>query len=97
MVVMDLCVVSTCDRFVPCLFRPGRATLLTSELIRKTLGTSILEPSNDHRLIAWLAQQEDQHQVRWDCSLVSWSAGGTAPPTIPLPNLRSVVSETILC
>lgn len=42
----------------------GRATLLTSELIRKTLGPGILEPSNDHRLIAWLAQQEDQHQVR---------------------------------
>ncbi|XP_037081068.1 neuropathy target esterase sws-like isoform X1 [Pollicipes pollicipes] len=54
----------------------GRATLLTSELIRKTLGPGILEPSNDHRLIAWLAQQEDQHQVTLylcDAELTPWT------------------------
>jgi lysophospholipid hydrolase len=37
--------------------------LLTSELIRKTLGTSALESSNEYRLSSWLAQQEDQHKV----------------------------------
>lgn len=37
--------------------------LLTSELIRKTLGTSALESSNEYRLSSWLAQQEDQHRV----------------------------------
>lgn len=41
----------------------GASTLLTSELIRKTLGPDIMEAAHDHRLVSWLAQQEDQHRM----------------------------------
>ncbi|KAF0298701.1 Neuropathy target esterase sws [Amphibalanus amphitrite] len=72
----DVPLVSFSFELLHSLLAIGRATLLTSELIRKTLGTSILEPSNDHRLIAWLAQQEDQHQVTLylcDNELTPWT------------------------
>lgn len=41
----------------------GPTIRLTSEVIRKTLGASIMDPSNEYRLTSWLAQQEDQHKI----------------------------------
>ncbi|KAK2579633.1 hypothetical protein KPH14_011561 [Odynerus spinipes] len=41
----------------------GPCLRLTSEVVRKTLGTSIMEPMNEYRLTSWLAQQEDQHRI----------------------------------
>ncbi|XP_058809810.1 neuropathy target esterase sws isoform X2 [Phymastichus coffea] len=41
----------------------GPCLRLTSDVIRKTLGTSIMEPMNEYRLTSWLAQQEDQHRI----------------------------------
>lgn len=41
----------------------GSTMRLTSEVIRKTLGSGIMESANEYRLTSWLAQQEDQHNV----------------------------------
>ncbi|XP_076387218.1 patatin like phospholipase domain containing sws isoform X3 [Megachile rotundata] len=41
----------------------GPCLRLTSEVVRKTLGSSIMEPANEYRLTSWLAQQEDQHRI----------------------------------
>ncbi|XP_043463583.1 neuropathy target esterase sws isoform X3 [Leptopilina heterotoma] len=41
----------------------GPCLRLTSDVVRKTLGSAILEPMNEYRLTSWLAQQEDQHRI----------------------------------
>ncbi|XP_051167047.1 neuropathy target esterase sws isoform X5 [Leptopilina boulardi] len=41
----------------------GPCLRLTSDVIRKTLGSAIMEPMNEYRLTSWLAQQEDQHRI----------------------------------
>ncbi|XP_076549512.1 patatin like phospholipase domain containing sws isoform X6 [Osmia lignaria lignaria] len=41
----------------------GPCLRLTSEVVRKTLGSTIMEPVNEYRLTSWLAQQEDQHRI----------------------------------
>ncbi|XP_033229070.1 neuropathy target esterase sws [Belonocnema kinseyi] len=41
----------------------GPCLRLTSDVVRKTLGSSIMEPMNEYRLTSWLAQQEDQHRI----------------------------------
>ncbi|XP_043274976.1 neuropathy target esterase sws isoform X1 [Venturia canescens] len=41
----------------------GPCLRLTSDVVRKTLGASIMEPLNEYRLTSWLAQQEDQHRI----------------------------------
>ncbi|XP_023708720.1 neuropathy target esterase sws isoform X2 [Cryptotermes secundus] len=49
---------------------------LTSDVIRKSLGSSILDPNNEYRLTSWLAQQEDQHKIalyQCDMSFTAWT------------------------
>lgn len=41
----------------------GPTIRLTSDVVRKTLGASIMESSNEYRLTSWLAQNEDQHNI----------------------------------
>ncbi|KAG7202507.1 hypothetical protein KM043_017071 [Ampulex compressa] len=41
----------------------GSCLRLTSDVVKKTLGTTIMEPVNEYRLTSWLAQQEDQHRI----------------------------------
>ncbi|XP_014604294.1 PREDICTED: neuropathy target esterase sws isoform X1 [Polistes canadensis] len=41
----------------------GPCLRLTSDVVKKTLGTTIMEPMNEYRLTSWLAQQEDQHRI----------------------------------
>ncbi|XP_076161576.1 patatin like phospholipase domain containing sws isoform X4 [Ptiloglossa arizonensis] len=41
----------------------GPCLRLTSDVVRKTLGSTIMEPVNEYRLTSWLAQQEDQHRI----------------------------------
>ncbi|XP_076755924.1 patatin like phospholipase domain containing sws isoform X3 [Xylocopa sonorina] len=41
----------------------GPCLRVTSEVVRKTLGSTIMEPANEYRLTSWLAQQEDQHRI----------------------------------
>lgn len=36
---------------------------LTADVVRKTLGMSIMESSNEYRLTSWLSQQEDHHDI----------------------------------
>lgn len=39
-------------------------------MIRKALGTTIMDPNNEYRLTTWLAQQEDQHKISlYQCDL----------------------------
>ncbi|XP_032689620.1 neuropathy target esterase sws isoform X5 [Odontomachus brunneus] len=54
----------------------GPCLRLTSEVVRKTLGMSIMEPANEYRLTSWLAQQEDQHRIslyQCDSSYTLWT------------------------
>ncbi|XP_059481709.1 neuropathy target esterase sws isoform X2 [Neocloeon triangulifer] len=54
----------------------GQCLRLTSEVIRKSLGMSILDPNNEYRLTSWLAQQEDQHRIvlyQCDNTMTAWS------------------------
>ncbi|XP_020298217.1 neuropathy target esterase sws isoform X1 [Pseudomyrmex gracilis] len=54
----------------------GSCLRLTSEVVRKTLGTTIMEPANEYRLTSWLAQQEDQHRIslyQCDSSYTLWT------------------------
>lgn len=49
---------------------------LTSDVIRKTLGTTIMDISNDYYLTYWLGQQEDQHKIslyQCDFSYTAWT------------------------
>ncbi|KAF5299333.1 hypothetical protein FQA39_LY02506 [Lamprigera yunnana] len=53
-----------------CLCAIGPTLRLTSDVIRKTLGASIVDPNNEYRLTTWLAQQEDQHKIAlYQCDL----------------------------
>lgn len=54
----------------------GSTLRLTSEVVRKTLGASIIDPNNEYRLSSWLAQQEDQHKIslyQCDLTLSAWT------------------------
>ncbi|XP_073984115.1 patatin like phospholipase domain containing sws isoform X3 [Rhodnius prolixus] len=54
----------------------GTVLRLTSELVRKTLGVSAMEVTQEYRLTSWLAQQEDQHKItlyQCDHSFTAWS------------------------
>nr|XP_012224243.1 PREDICTED: neuropathy target esterase sws isoform X2 [Linepithema humile] len=54
----------------------GPSLRLTSDVVRKTLGTTIMEPANEYRLTSWLAQQEDQHRIslyQCDSSYTLWT------------------------
>jgi lysophospholipid hydrolase len=49
---------------------------LTSDAVRKLLGSSILDPNNEYRLTSWLAQQEDQHKIalyQCDMNFTPWT------------------------
>ncbi|XP_044593331.1 neuropathy target esterase sws isoform X2 [Cotesia glomerata] len=54
----------------------GPCIRLTSDVVRKTLGTSIMETPNEYRLTSWLAQQEDQHRIslyQCDSTYTAWT------------------------
>ncbi|XP_045525248.1 neuropathy target esterase sws isoform X3 [Pieris brassicae] len=54
----------------------GPTVRLTSDVIRKLLGLTIMDPNNEYRLSSWLAQQEDKHKValyQCDPSLTQWT------------------------
>ncbi|XP_041974640.1 neuropathy target esterase sws isoform X3 [Aricia agestis] len=54
----------------------GPTVRLTSDVIRKLLGVTIMDPNNEYRLSSWLAQQEDKHKValyQCDPSLTQWT------------------------
>ncbi|XP_071442905.1 neuropathy target esterase sws isoform X1 [Hetaerina americana] len=54
----------------------GPTLRLTSEVIRKSLGTSALDVNNEYRLTSWLAQQEDQHRIalyQCDTAFTPWT------------------------
>lgn len=54
-----------------CLQSIGPTLRLTSDVVRKTLGGTIMDPNNEYRLTSWLAQQEDQHKISlYQCDLV---------------------------
>uniref|UniRef100_A0A0A9XBN8 Neuropathy target esterase sws n=1 Tax=Lygus hesperus TaxID=30085 RepID=A0A0A9XBN8_LYGHE len=59
-----------------CLCAIGPTLRLTSEVVKKTLGVSIMDPSQEYRLTSWLAQQEDQHNIslyQCDHSFTAWT------------------------
>ncbi|XP_011502944.1 PREDICTED: neuropathy target esterase sws [Ceratosolen solmsi marchali] len=41
----------------------GPCLRLTSDVVKKTLGGTIMDSMNEYRLTSWLAQQEDQHRI----------------------------------
>ncbi|KAK9498344.1 hypothetical protein O3M35_002998 [Rhynocoris fuscipes] len=54
----------------------GTVIRLTSEVVRKTLGVSAMEVTQEYRLTSWLAQQEDQHRItlyQCDNSFTAWT------------------------
>ncbi|GFG31714.1 hypothetical protein Cfor_06274 [Coptotermes formosanus] len=54
----------------------GSTLRLTSDAVRKLLGSSILDPNNEYRLTSWLAQQEDQHKIalyQCDMNFTPWT------------------------
>ena len=54
----------------------GPVSHLTSEFIRKTLGSSALEKGSEYRLCSWLAQEEDQHRIvlyQCDTQFSTWT------------------------
>ncbi|XP_034948217.1 neuropathy target esterase sws isoform X1 [Chelonus insularis] len=54
----------------------GPCLRLTSDVVKKTLGTSIMEAPNEYRLTSWLAQQEDQHRIslyQCDSAYTAWT------------------------
>ncbi|XP_054270974.1 neuropathy target esterase sws isoform X2 [Macrosteles quadrilineatus] len=54
----------------------GPSIRLTSEIVRKTLGATIMDASNEYRLTSWLAQQEDQNNIalyQCDMTMTVWS------------------------
>lgn len=59
-----------------CLNAIGPALRLTSDVIRKTLGSTIMDLNNDYYLTSWLGQQEDQHKIslyQCDFSYTAWT------------------------
>lgn len=54
----------------------GPCLRLTSDVVRKSLGGSIMEAPNEYRLTSWLAQQEDQHRIslyQCDSAYTAWT------------------------
>lgn len=54
----------------------GPSLRLTSDVVRKSLGVSILEPNYEYRLTSWLAQQEDRNIItlyQCDHNLSAWT------------------------
>lgn len=41
----------------------GLTKRLTSDIVRKELGLSAMDASQEYRLTSWLAQQEDAHRI----------------------------------
>ncbi|XP_058128164.1 neuropathy target esterase sws isoform X2 [Anopheles coustani] len=41
----------------------GSTVRLTSDIVRRSLGTNIMEQPNEYRLTSWLGQQEDRHNI----------------------------------
>ncbi|XP_015840327.1 neuropathy target esterase sws isoform X2 [Tribolium castaneum] len=59
-----------------CLCAIGPTLRLTSDIIRKILGPTIMDPNNEYRLTSWLAQQEDQHKIslyQCDLTVSAWT------------------------
>ncbi|CAH0558713.1 unnamed protein product [Brassicogethes aeneus] len=59
-----------------CLSAIGSTLRLTSDVIKKTLGATIMDPNNEYRLSSWLAQQEDQHKIslyQCDLTVSAWT------------------------
>ncbi|KAJ8931428.1 hypothetical protein NQ314_015667 [Rhamnusium bicolor] len=59
-----------------CLSAIGSTLRLTSDVVRKTLGSTIMDPNNEYRLSSWLAQQEDQHKIslyQCDLTVSAWT------------------------
>ncbi|CAG9772362.1 unnamed protein product [Ceutorhynchus assimilis] len=59
-----------------CLTAIGPTLRLTSDVMKKTLGSTIMDPNNEYRLSSWLAQQEDQHKIslyQCDLSVSAWT------------------------
>ncbi|KMZ08688.1 neuropathy target esterase sws isoform X3 [Drosophila simulans] len=54
----------------------GPVLRLTSDVVRKQLGSNIFEAANEYRLTSWLAQQEDRNIItlyQCDSSLSAWT------------------------
>ncbi|KAG1704472.1 Neuropathy target esterase sws [Nymphon striatum] len=54
----------------------GPTFRLTNEIVRRILGPTILDSSNDYRLCTWLAQQEDHHRIvlyQCDTNFTPWT------------------------
>lgn len=54
----------------------GPTLRLTSDVVRKALGSNILEPNYEYRLTSWLAQQEDRNIIalyQCDNTLSAWT------------------------
>ncbi|KAL1505383.1 hypothetical protein ABEB36_004962 [Hypothenemus hampei] len=59
-----------------CLTAIGPTLRLTSDVIKKTLGVTIMDPNNEYRLSSWLAQQEDRHKIslyQCDLTVSAWT------------------------
>ncbi|KAJ8985655.1 hypothetical protein NQ317_015151 [Molorchus minor] len=59
-----------------CLTAISPTLRLTSDVIKKTLGATIMDPNNEYRLSSWLAQQEDQHKIslyQCDLTVSAWT------------------------
>ncbi|XP_060526246.1 neuropathy target esterase sws isoform X4 [Cylas formicarius] len=59
-----------------CLSAIGPTLRLTSDVVKKTLGATIIDPNNEYRLSSWLAQQEDQHKIslyQCDLTVSAWT------------------------
>lgn len=54
----------------------GPTLRLTSDVVRKTLGPTIMDTSHEYRLTSWLAQQEDRHKIclyQCDNNVTQWT------------------------
>lgn len=54
----------------------GSTLRLTSDVVRKCLGTTILDPNNEYRLTTWLAQEEDRNKIalyQCDMNFTPWT------------------------
>lgn len=57
-------------------FNTGTTLRLTSDIVRKTLGATIMDSNNEYRLTSWLAQQEDHHKIslyQCDLTVTAWT------------------------
>lgn len=63
-------------RFTSNFLSLGTTLRLTSDIIRKTLGATIMDSNNEYRLTSWLAQQEDHHKIslyQCDLTVTAWT------------------------